>query len=79
MLWGAAYGIVVGSTRKPRTMYGLLFGPLVWSTAYVALPPTGIYKPMREYDAKTLWKDASAHLTFGLGTSVAYRIMAGRG
>jgi hypothetical protein len=79
MLWGAAYGIVVGSTRKPRTMYGLLFGPLVWSTAYVALPPTGIYKPMREYDAKTLWKDASAHLAFGLGTSAAYRVMAGRG
>jgi hypothetical protein len=75
--WGAAYGIVVGSTRRPRTTDGLLFGPIVWSAAYLVLPPTGIYKPIREYDARTLWQDASAHLAFGVGTAAAFKLLAG--
>ncbi len=76
--WGAAYGVVAGSTRRPRTTYGLLFGPIVWSTAYLVLPTTGIYKPMRQYDAKTLWKDASAHLAFGVGAAGIFKLLAGR-
>lgn len=78
LAWGAAYGIVAGSTRRPRVTDGLLFGPFVWSTAYLVLPPTGIYKRMREYDAKTLWKDASAHLAFGVGTAAIFKLLAGR-
>ena len=76
--WGAAYGIVAGSTSRPRTSWGLLFGPIVWSTAYLVLPPTGVYQPMREYDAKTLWKDAGAHLAFGAGTAASFKLLAGR-
>jgi hypothetical protein len=76
--WGAAYGIVAGSTRRPRATDGLLFGPIVWSTAYLVLPPTGVYQPMRHYDAKTLWKDASAHLAFGVGTAAIFKLLAGR-
>ena len=76
--WGAAYGIVAGSTSRPRTVYGLLFGPIVWSTAYLVLPSTGIYKPLRDYDAKTLWKDASAHLAFGVGTAASFKLLARR-
>jgi hypothetical protein len=76
--WGAAYGIVAASTRRPRASWGLLFGPLVWSTAYLVLPPTGIYKRMRDYDATTLWKDASAHLAFGLGTAASFKLLAGK-
>jgi hypothetical protein len=76
--WGAVYGIVAGSTSRPRAVYGLLFGPIVWSTQYLVLPPTGIYRPLREYDAKTLWKDASAHLAFGVGTAASFRLLAGR-
>jgi hypothetical protein len=78
LAWGAAYGIVAASTRRPRAAYGLLFGPIVWSTAYLVLPPTGIYQPMRHYDAKTLWKDASAHLAFGMGTAAIFKLLAGR-
>lgn len=78
LAWGAAYGIVAGSTRRPRPRYGLLFGPVVWSTAYLVLPSTGIYQPMRQYDAKTLWKDASAHLAYGLGTAASFKLLAGR-
>jgi hypothetical protein len=76
--WGAAYGIVAASTRRPRASWGLLFGPLVWSTAYLVLPPTGIYQRMRNYDATTLWKDASAHLAFGLGTAASFKLLAGK-
>jgi hypothetical protein len=75
---GAAYGIVAASTRRPRTRYGLLFGPLVWSTAYLVLPQAGIYKPVRDYDATTLWKDASAHLAYGVGTAASFKLLAGR-
>jgi hypothetical protein len=76
--WGAAYGIVAGSTRRPRATGGLIFGPVVWSTAYLVLPPTGIYQSMRQYDAKTLWKDASAHLAYGVGTAAIFRLLARR-
>jgi hypothetical protein len=55
-----------------------VFGPIVWSTAYLVLPATGIYKPMRDYDAKTLWKDASAHLAYGVGAAMIFKILAGR-
>ena len=27
--WGAAYGIVAASARRPRASYGLVFGPIV--------------------------------------------------
>jgi hypothetical protein len=76
--WGAAYGIVAASARRPRTRYGLLFGPLVWSTAYLVLPQAGIYKPVRDYDATTLWKDASAHLAYGVGAAASFKLLAGR-
>ncbi|HZD02439.1 MAG TPA: hypothetical protein VFA46_20280 [Actinomycetes bacterium] len=76
--WGAGYGIVAASTRRPRARFGLLFGPIVWSTAYLVLPPTGIYQPMRHYDAKILWKDASAHLAYGVGTAASFKLLAGR-
>ena len=76
--WGAAYGIVAASARRPRASYGLVFGPIVWSTAYLVLPATGIYKPMRDYDATTLWKDASAHLAYGVGAATIFKILAGR-
>jgi hypothetical protein len=76
--WGAAYGIVAGSTRRPRATDGLIFGPVVWSTAYLVLPQTGIYQPIRHYDAKTLWKDASAHLAYGVGTAAIFKLLTGR-
>ena len=78
LAWGAAYGIVAGSLRRARTTDGMLFGPIVWSTAYLVLPSTGIYKPIREYDARTLWQDASAHLAFGVGTAAVFKLLAGR-
>jgi hypothetical protein len=78
LAWGGSYGIVAGSTRRPGATWGLLFGPIVWSTAYLVLPPTGIYQPMRHYDRRTLWKDASAHLAYGVGAAASFKLLAGR-
>lgn len=75
-LWGAAYGLAAGSTVKPRSSYGLILGPVVWSAAYVFLPPAKLYEPMWKYDLKTLSKDLSAHLAYGAGTAAAFRALA---
>jgi len=76
LLWGALYGILAGSLRSARVRYGAIFGPLVWASAHAVLPAAGLYKPMWEYDAKTLGKDLSAHLGYGLGTAAAFRALA---
>jgi hypothetical protein len=73
---GALYGILAGSLREPDPLYGLPFGAAVWATGYVILPEAGIYKPIWEYDAKTLARDLSAHLAFGVGTGAAFWLFA---
>lgn len=77
MLWGVLYGIVAGSLRSRRAAYGLALGPIVWSSAYAVLPLAKLYKPMWEYDAKTLAKDLGAHLAYGAGTAGAFRVLMG--
>jgi hypothetical protein len=69
---GALYGILAGSLRRPNPLYGLPFGAGVWGTGYVVLPEGGLYKPIREYDPRTLAKDLSAHLAYGSGTGTAF-------
>ncbi|SNY54888.1 hypothetical protein [Paractinoplanes atraurantiacus] len=70
---GAAYGLLAGSLRKPRVAYGPPFGAAVWGTSYAVLPAAGLYKPIWEYDRKTLAKDLSAHLVFGTTTGAVFR------
>jgi hypothetical protein len=70
--WGALYGIVAGSLRRPRARYGVPFGAAVWASGYVVLPAAGLYKPIWEYDAKTLADDLTAHLAYGAGTGAAF-------
>jgi hypothetical protein len=70
--WGAAYGLVAG-TVPVKVRYGLVFGSLVWSSSYVILPMAKLYKPIWEYDLKTLGKDLSAHLVYGLATATVFR------
>lgn len=78
MLWGALYGITAGSLRKASPAYGLILGPIVWSGAYVVLPPANLYKPMWQYDLTTLAKDLSAHVAYGAGTAGAFRALLGK-
>jgi hypothetical protein len=76
MAWSTAYGIVVGSLRRPSAIYGLPFGAAVWATSYVVLPLAKLFKPIWEYDAPTLLKDLTAHLAYGTGTSAAFALLA---
>jgi len=69
---GVQYGILASSLRRARVAYGLPFGAGVWAASYVVLPAAGLYKPIWEYDAKTLAKDLSAHLLFGVTTASAF-------
>ncbi len=72
--WGALYGILAGSARKPHAWYGLTFGAVVWASGYVTLPEAGLYKPLWDYDPQTLAKDLTAHLGYGAGTGTAFRL-----
>ena len=74
--WGAALGVVEGSLESPRAWHGLAFGPAVWTSGYVVLPLAKLYRPMWEYDAKTLWKDLSAHLVYGLTAAAVFRALS---
>ena len=74
--WGVLFGIMAGSTFWARMRAGLLFGPAVWAAAYVVLPPTKLYKPIWEYDARTLWDDLSAHLVYGMATAATFGLLA---
>lgn len=75
-VWGALYGIVAGSLRRPHVGYGAAFGALVWASGYVVLPAGGLYKPIWEYDARTLADDLTAHLAYGAGTGAAFWLLA---
>ena len=72
---GAQYGLVAGSLRNPRLRYGLPFAVGVWATGYVVLPAAKLYRPIWEYDARTLARDLTAHLVYGLGTAAAFKAM----
>jgi hypothetical protein len=72
----AFYGILAGSLRRPRAAYGLPFGAAVWAAGYVVLPEAGLYKPVWEYDVKTLACDLGGHLAYGAGTGVTFWLLA---
>lgn len=70
--WGAMYGVVEASV-KPRSMvHGLALGAIVWSAAYVILPAAKLYKPIWKYPPKTLAKDLSYHLVYGVAVALAF-------
>ena len=74
---GAGYGLLVGGTgHESKLWYGPPFGAAVWANGYVVLPLLGVYKPIWEYDRKTLAKDLCAHLVFGTTTVAAYGLLA---
>lgn len=70
------YGVLAGSLRRPHPLYGVPFGAMVWAAGYIAMPEAGLYKPIWEYDAKTLASDLTAHLAYGAGTGAAFWLLA---
>ena len=77
MLWGAQYGIVAGSGRR-RRFSGVALASVVWLSGYAVLPLAKLYKPIWEYDAKTLAKDYAGHLAFGISTATAFSVLTAR-
>ena len=73
---GAAYGILAGSLPAPHPEYGVPFGAVLFAGDYIALPIAGLYKPIWEYDAKTLAGDLAGHLAYGAGTGTAFSLLA---
>lgn len=76
ILGGAQYGIVVGSLRDPKVIYGPPFGATVWASSYVVLPLAHLYKPIWDYDLPALAKDLSAHLVYGTTTAIVFRLLS---
>jgi len=76
ILNGAPFGVVAGSLPKERIIYGLPFGASVWGSGYVILPAMKLYEPIWKYDAKTLAKDLSGHLVYGLATATAMQLLS---
>ncbi|MBW3665349.1 MAG: hypothetical protein KY469_19825 [Actinobacteria bacterium] len=74
--YGAGHGLLFGSTR-PRVSHGLVTGPAAFANSYTVLPLMGLYEPLWEYDAGTIYKDLSAHVAFGLATAAAFRALTG--
>ena len=76
--WGAIYGVALGSLDTTSPLFGLALGPLAWGASYAVLGQAKVYKPIWEYDAKTLAKDLSAHLVFGIATAGTFRALTNR-
>lgn len=77
--WGAAHGLLAGSTPQPRTSYGVGTGALAWAASYALLTPMKLYEPPWKYPGSVLAKDLNAHLAYGVGTAAAFRLLVGEG
>jgi uncharacterized membrane protein YagU involved in acid resistance len=70
--WGVAYGVTATTTSRHRMARALALGPVAWLSGYVVLPLAKVYKPIWEYDARTLADDLSAHMVYGTVVSAVY-------
>jgi hypothetical protein len=74
--WAAQYGALARRTSGHPWVRVLALGPVVWLSGYVLLPLAKVYKPIWQYDARTLGKDLSAHLVYGATTGAAFAALA---
>jgi hypothetical protein len=77
--WGVAYAALASTTSSHPLARALALGPVVWLCGYVVLPLAKVYKPIWEYDARTLAKDLSGHMVYGAATSAVFRALTRRG
>ena len=76
--WGLQYGVLTGRSSKHPLLRPLALGPVVWLSGYALLPLAGVYEPIWRYDARTLGKDLSAHLVYGMTTGSTFAALNGR-
>lgn len=74
--WGALYGVMASSLDRPRVALGPPFGAGVWLFGYAVLPLGHFYKPIWDYDSRSLAGDLFAHLVYGTATGVTFRLMS---
>jgi hypothetical protein len=70
--WGVQYGALAVVTSRLPWARALALGPVAWLSGYVVLPLAKVYKPIWEYDARTLGEDLSAHLLYGAVVSAVF-------
>jgi hypothetical protein len=73
--WGVLYGALASRTSRQPWTRALALGPAAWLSGYVVLPLAKVYKPIWEYDERTLADDLSAHLVYGAVTSAVFRVL----
>jgi hypothetical protein len=76
--WGLQYGALASRPSKHPVLRPLALGPAVWLAGYAVLPLAGVYRPIWNYDARTLGRDLSAHLVYGVTTGAAFAAQQGR-
>jgi hypothetical protein len=74
--WGVLYGALASTTSRRPLARALALGPVVWLSGYVVLPLAKVYKPIWEYDARTLAEDLSAHIVYGAVASTVFAALA---
>jgi hypothetical protein len=74
--WGVQYGLLASQTSRLGLIRALALGPTAWLASYAILPLAKVYKPIWEYDARTLRDDLSAHLVFGTATSAVFAALS---
>jgi len=72
--WGAVYGIIEESVRRPL-LSGVTLTTAVMASDYTLLPAMKLYAPPWEYPPATLAKDFGNHLVYGLAVAGAYRAL----
>ena len=75
LAWGAQFGIFVFTRSRHRREFDLLLGPAAWLSSYAILPLVKVYKPIWQYDSRTLEKDLIAHMTFGSVTALTFAVV----
>jgi hypothetical protein len=70
--WGLQYGALANATSRHPWARALALGPVVWLSGYVVLPLAKVYKPIWDYDARTLREDLCAHVVYGAVVSAAF-------
>ncbi len=76
--WAVGYGILAGTSNRPRVIWGPAFGTSVWLSSYALMPLAGLYKPIWEYDSMTLWKDLMPHLAYGTTVAGVFKMLTSR-
>jgi len=76
--WGVAAAVLRPVPGVGPIKAGFFGAIAAWASSYAVLPKLGVYKPITEYDAKTLWKDLSAHLVFGAAVASTLALLSGR-